>query len=584
MIILLPANVSAVPDYDWNSAVTATAPITGTAFTTDAEVAITNDATGTIYITSGTLKITGTASSHSGFIKVNLGPNATLDWQADVISTTALSIEGTGTVNFSSGSYVTTGSPAVSIDSAKEVNINGTAIEGKTSMGILTSADLTMNGGSVSAVHWGIDTNAVDLQIRIVGGNVISTASASDCAAIKLSDTGSVLTVEGGTITGGTGTNGILLNSGTSLVMTNGIVIGNVGITATSAASVRISGGSVSGTSKGISASAAGLMELSDGSITGTNNAAVDISGNTDLTISGATLVGNYFGISLASSSASLKMTSGYVSGNQAIGAIIAEKVEVSGGTVSGVNQGIYTYQTPTTISGGLISGDSALVIQGSTVTVTGGTFSGTGSLHKEGIYIDSGTLYITPNINTPIIVRGETTAINENSYTPTYNVLYSIASENYDGSNSTPTDHPAGLPFANSSSYKYIKFFAASPVVVVEKKSDPFVPALPEANSVPGRFDFSYNLTYLEKHSNRLGTSYVNMDFSLTPNIRGNLVEDKTAVSALRAAVRLAREAHQTEIFINVPEGTEFSDKFTLIKKILAIRYKMKITVKFAE
>jgi hypothetical protein len=298
---------------------------------------------------------------------------------------------------------------------------------------------LTMTGGSVSGLNgiYGIDTLGA---IEISGGTITSTAASGDYAAVNI---GADTDVE---------ISGTAIIDGDDVV---GVKINNA------SATLEMTSGSVSG-AQGINVTVADEVELSGGTITGTGGAAVYIDGDTDAIISGATLEGNTFGVYISDTAATLEMTSGSVSGDAAINIYESEKVEISGGTIGNGTYGIVTKKTPTTISGGDISGSlHGLNIDDCTVNITGGTFSGTSG---TGIFYYSGTLNITPSISTAILVRGTNTALNENGNTPTYNnVLYSITSPNYNGSNQTANTHSI-TPFVNSSSFKFIRFLAGAP------------------------------------------------------------------------------------------------------------------------
>jgi hypothetical protein len=173
----------------------------------------------------------------------------------------------------------------------------------------------------------------------------------------------------------GTGTtatfNGATINTNGSPAVTIGAGVGSVTV---SNSTIR--------TVSGKAIQTASNLTLNSGTITGNGSygTAVAITGDTELTISGATLEGDNYGVYTADSQTTITMTSGSVSAEQAINAAFAEKVEISGGTLSGVGYGttcIYTGAVTTIISGGDITGGwNGVLVTGGTLEMTGGTIT----------------------------------------------------------------------------------------------------------------------------------------------------------------------------------------------------------------
>jgi hypothetical protein len=230
-------------------------------------------------------------------------------------------------------------------------------------------------------------------------------------------------------------------------------------------------------TSGGTGISAYGGTITLSGGTTVTASTPVNVGGDVTLEINGATLDGGSYGVTLLHSGATLKMTSGLISGVHAINAYGAEKIEISGGTIQGETAsgiGVFPQNTPTTISGGIITSENqGLNISGSAVKITGGTISATAS-YGQGIHCVGGSLDIEPTASTPVLVKGTVVAIDDFAFTTTYsNVHKYITSEEYSGTPQTATE-TATAPFVNSSAYKYIQFFAPVPYVAPAPEPEP--------------------------------------------------------------------------------------------------------------
>jgi hypothetical protein len=123
----------------------------------------------------------------------------------------------------------------------------------------------------------------------------------------------------------------------------------------------------------------------------------------------------------------------------------------------------------------------------------------------------------------------------------------------------------------------------AASPPAGPDYSSTPNIMAMPVSEIDNGKDD-DYSPDYLEKHTYKNYETYVNYDFSVTPAIKDGVIDEKTAYNAIRAAVRRAKPHGVTEIKLNIPEGTEISNRLlTIIAKMENI-YGIEVVINYIE
>ena len=402
---------------------------------------------------NGSTVIGGSVTSDGGAIKVN--GSATLTMNGGQITAegqtagygTAIRIESNGALNMNGGTITggtSTTSGGGAISSAGTINMTGGTIHGGEHNGtaygggalnikdgkLYMSGNAKIVGGSTNLTGGVIYVRNATLTMSdnaTIDGT--DATSASNGGAVYMHDAASIVTINGGTILGGTTTThggAIFQNAGT-LTINGGTVIGG---TAT------VGGGAIF--------ALGGTTTISGGKILGgqansTGNyggGAVMISGAT-VTVSGDAVIGSgtdgetsytskaQKGAAVYLKSGSLTINGGTINGGSAStgGAIRAESgttITMKDGTISGgtaTNGGCVFLEGATmTMSGGIITGGEAsskgggVLINGGSLTMTGGSITGNDALYDYagGVHVNtassklivSGNAQITGNTN----------------------------------------------------------------------------------------------------------------------------------------------------------------------------------------
>ncbi len=239
------------------------------------------------------------------------------------------------------------------------LNIESGTIAPSTSWGIeVSGGTVTVSGGTINA-YYGIIVNSGSLKVE---------EDATITATYRAVEVGSSATV---TISGGT------LNGGTYGVY----VLGN--------GSATISGGTISA-KRGIIVYS-GSLEVKDGAtITATNRVVEVTTSSASATISGGTLTGGTYAV----------MNYG--------GAL-----NISGGSISGTNTGIYHDSGTTTVTGGTIYGKTyGAKVLGGTLNASGGSISCGEKTNAwaYGIYVDSSNSAATVTLSGTVEVTANNT------------------------------------------------------------------------------------------------------------------------------------------------------------------------------
>ncbi len=283
---------------------------------------------------------------------------------------TPIYIETNGTLNLCLNGYSITASStgsAISVGSGETLNIcdcqSGGTITGSTSY------------------YYTIYNNGT---INIYGGTVTGTTE-----GIRNAPTGGTVNVSGGTVEGTT--YGIYNysydNPGSGIVtVSGGEVIGGTGIRNSNSGTVDVSGGTVEGTKYGIDNT--GTVTVSGGTVEATSSTGRGIynySGTGTVNVSGGTV--NVSGGTVSGTERGIYNDGGSVN--------VSSNGTVKATSVSG--RGIYNYRGTVTVSGGTVGANSAHGIynEGGSVTVSDGTVTGI----TYGIYNTSnGTVNVSSN------------------------------------------------------------------------------------------------------------------------------------------------------------------------------------------
>lgn len=222
----------------------------------------------------------------------------------------------------------------------------------------------------------------------------------------------------------------IKILNGASLTITNGKIVA-------SGDGIKVGGGG----------SAATLIV--DGGAIEANGVAVNVTKNSILTLNDGTVKGGSYGAVLGGDNAKIYVNGGTLTG---VGAITSNsaysntEVTIAGGTVSGTAVGIYQPQNgTTTISGGIVTGQTAINIKSGSLVITGGTISGTG---EKSDYVFTGGGF-TPNGDAIVI---------ENAYN--YNNAYETPTVSITGGTITSDNGTAVTSYAASSSDSVVTNF----------------------------------------------------------------------------------------------------------------------------
>ena len=273
----------------------------------------------------------------------------------------------------------------------------------------LNGHKLTHSGSSRFNVQSGGVLNICDCQ----GGGTITGGSS------HIYNFAGTVTVFGGTLSGTT-SNVIVIMNGATLTVAGGTISGRNSYTIENSGILTVTGGAISSLySNAIcNLSSNSSTTVSGGTITGSNSYAIYNSGTNDVvTVTGGTISStDSYGIYNNGNSTTVNVTGGDISGTQGIhtaagcvtnvsgGTVTgteyglynntssssseASRVNVSGGTVYGFQCGLYNYgKGAVTVSGdALVTSDSAgIVATGGTVEMTGGTITVNGD-YSSGI------------------------------------------------------------------------------------------------------------------------------------------------------------------------------------------------------
>lgn len=259
---------------------------------------------------------------------------------------------------------------------------NGTAI--KMTGGKLTLQDSSEDkNGKVEAAGqngYGVYVNGGAAEIK--GGEVKATGDYGNGVYVS----GGTATIKDNATVSGKN-NGVHVGSGgTATISGNADVTGRVHGVYVNSGEAEITGGEVKATGasgNGVSMSG-GEATISGGEVkaTGEDGNGVYMSGGT-ATISGnANISGNDAGVSV-SGRGTAKIEGGKVIGENGNGVYVDGKgaaANITGGDISGNANGVYVNGGEATISGGTVSGDSGVLVNGVKATISGGTVSGNDS------------------------------------------------------------------------------------------------------------------------------------------------------------------------------------------------------------
>jgi hypothetical protein len=510
VFIALPVTASAAT-FTWNDAVTASS---GTPIAEDSTITVVDGSTGTINFSGGTLTVTGTNNT-SGDLILNLSGATTVNWNAAIYGSGTVTITGTATNVIIRNEILTDNSlsPALTIGSGignvdmsgrgitnannkalvigSPAVFNNCPIQSPTNTAIETSSDLTLTGCTISGLN-GIKATSLTDDLYLSNCWVETLKNAIDTVSNTTIDNSVIETTYVGE-----GSEIQTISAGNSL-----LIMGE---------NTKVQSKTTADKSGGIGFYAEdGLLEIRDGLVFGTDYAIAHTMG--DIMISGGEITsystipiygerGTVFLAPLYQDRYTLTITGGSIY-SEIESAIYLNwqthmTINMSDGTVEGVN-GIYVYdedyddvnKSRITLSGGTITSStgSAVYIGGNTeLTISGATLNGTiagvhindpdgitaasllltsGSVSggNYGINSRTGSLNISPTTSKSVTIRGTTAAIVDSSITPNYSaVRYALAGENFNGSDKTPVV----IPFANSSSYRYLELMSGYGVTV---------------------------------------------------------------------------------------------------------------------
>ncbi len=232
-----------------------------------------------------------------------------------------------------------------------------------------TNVTLDLNGKAVTG-------GALDVYGDMTITNSASGGSITGARHGVWVNPGARLTVAGGTIISGSGLNNKGEQDGAAILSDNGNVV--------------ITGGTLVN-SEGYDAitSVGGTLTITGGTMTSTKDGtdAICIAGDTTASISGGTITGHDWGVTVFDTSIlnvsdtaviGTDAEEGYgicTSGNDGQ----AAKVTISGGTITGAEVGVYAPSGDWTISGGTISGATGVYFKSQKLNISGGTINGTG-------------------------------------------------------------------------------------------------------------------------------------------------------------------------------------------------------------
>jgi hypothetical protein len=605
MVIFTTANVSAVTD-TWENA-------KGTNISENSTITIGDGSSGTLTIESGTVNIqsSGTATI-SANLTVSIANGATVNWTADLqtgspVYDELVTFTGSGSVNMNdadisgsaAGPLVGIGSDINSAIITSSSFTNSSSYALGTSSADVTITDSEFSSSSTSAVF------IIDGDVDINGNSEISyTGASSTTAAIQIANDATV-EISGNTdINGGTYGYGIHVNGeGAELSITSEdvTVSGTIGIYiyAASIYTVTISGGTIEGTNAGIT-------------VAGSRHYRLVINENDgDTLISANASTGH--AIHVSNTQAEIEIAAGTISGSTAlyIVDVTTYPTEITGGTLDGKNgYGLYLDRSNAVISP---TASANVIIKGT----LGAIMEYTANIDYSGaefVYIEY-DYETAPTEGTYPQYLNNQTYIEYYIFTdtvPSFDITANGGEINGDGSygrynyDESLTITPIEEPGKTFSHWESVGFYLEDPFMreqyiyvpmnnvtltaifetgaLSDNTEDDFTPALPDPDSVPGEIEDWYKPEYFLKISSKYGSSYVNRDFTVIPLIRDGVIDDKTSVVALEAALRLAKEANIEKIFIKLPEGTEYSDSFTKRINVLTIRYGIKISVVYSE
>jgi hypothetical protein len=502
--------------------------------------------------------------------------------------------------------------------------------------------ELQITGGTITSGGTGVTVSYGEATIS--GGTISTTNTANTSNNRAVHFQGGTLTVSGGTIDGGS-CDGIKVENSTSAVeITGGTIEGANGINADNITSLEVSDGEITGTTGSGIYSLKGNLDITGGTISTTsiapNKAAVYFSSTGNLTVSEAEIDGgDVDGVYIANILSDLAITSGTFSGEMAINVVNAENVEISGGTFTGKSSGLYvsssitptvaiyggTFNGTATTSYGINNANSSVTptitpAGGETVTVKGKTAAVNGTFDYDitpfaalSYLYDTAPEYgIFPN---PVL---------DLSYDPLYVMFYAevptfTITVNGGTANGETEPFPAeydteieikptedrvfiewevdGYPWLEIPTEPIIRIsMPLNPVTFTaiyeeevlpeentRERDDPYDPVLQPIDVINYGESERRIRVYLEKFGYKSYITYVNRDFSVTPAITGaGGIDERTAINAIRSAVRRARTYNITEIKLNIPEGTFISVRMYFEIADLKEIYGVTITINY--
>jgi hypothetical protein len=550
-----------------------------------------------IYLSGGSLTIEGSNNTLTGYYS---GINS--------VSSGAIEIENatiTTTINYNNG---------YAIICSSNLSLTNVSIDTESNAGI--------NQSNASATVTLTDCNDIKAYTNTVyaAGNLII----EDCTIIEKNAL-SYAVQAGGDLT-------IRENDGTTLIQTIHTTAGSGGkavdFQPASAKTFTLSGGTLTGNdSYPVYIAGSATANLSGGEITYTGSAnfysALYIGGSANVSVSGTDIDGgDGYGIYISSSSADLTISSGSISGITGLDVTNANEVSITGGTFDGTSgYGIKrtagtVYIAPTATTDVIVKGytygingtldytyapfayvstdyttnnrDTAAISYDYgylldvyknwifkferpwfNVYIDGGTIVGGGS---SGRYqFGDGPIYATPNIP-----EGGTF------------IEWELAEAEYYGFEETDPDTHT-IEFGIDLSDLHFTVLMDLPEAPAQNNSnnasgDSRFRPKPPTPTTPPYVDPRGDTPYIEFFGTRHGTSYVMRDLSVTPLIRNNIVDDKTAMLAVRSAVKRARSLGIDEIVINLPEGTLMTETFTVYIARYSAKFGVGININYTE
>jgi hypothetical protein len=501
---------------------------------------------------------------------------------------------------------------------------------------------LSISGGTYSAngaAGNSTDGSAVYLRdgsLAITGGTFSTLSENSNYPAVYYSNAEDTadFTISGADIDGGS-VYGVYVATDGDFEFSSNTISGSSGIYISDAVTATISGGTVTGT--GASGNAiyclSGNLILSGGTIEVTNadpDSAVQFESTGDLTVSGADIIGNdAIGIVMKNPAADLIITSGDISGTRAVYTNTVGTVNISGGNLTGSESGFRTSDGGgvVTISGGTFDGGDYGIDSGSLTKISPAagkviTVKGTDQAINGALNYTDVTYNIVSAEYDGDPFDSYLTALSD--YDPYQFVQFSeIPKFTLTISGGTANSSSTPLPIAVGSTVDIAFNPAQGTFIRWEAQgytlADPTVPnfqmtmplsavtltaiyekaGLPPAGSGnnnsqdPGYMpvseigsgeDKDFSLPYLEKHAYKNYETYVWKDFSVTPAIKDGVIDEKTAYDAIKAAARRANSRGVTVIKLNIPEGTEISDKIKRIILKMQMAYGVEVVINYLE